>query len=270
MSTTTWTGVEKSRVRTAAIKHCKHPEHAVFMPSVECFCVRQALREGRLSSDANVTLIERNDKIIPSIYSHTRNLPNKKIVNKELASINLQKIVEEKGLIDYAFFDICGGLTAGLRENILSWAKCFSKKSTAVFTFCASRGKGEAWSQFKNGRHIDPEILKKIRNVSLFMLPKAEFEVYTLLKLLERNYHTKILFIEEYRDTSPMVTVAIQIVSQRKGLTKSEQLGCWHDMPSALKQNVVKKALKGTRPAWITPAQWAWHALNPNGIRAKA
>ena len=46
-------------------------------------------------------------------------------------------------------------------------------------------------------------------------------------------------------------------------------LSCPVDMPRAKKAWVVIRAKQGIRPDWIKPAVWAWHILNPNGIRRK-
>ena len=48
-----------------------------------------------------------------------------------------------------------------------------------------------------------------------------------------------------------------------------QQLGCPVDMPRADKAWVVIKAKQGIRPDGMKPAVWAWHPLNPNGIRRK-
>ena len=38
-------------------------------------------------------------------------------------------------------------------------------------------------------------------------------------------------------------------------------------LSSVKKAAAVRAAKRGQRPNWLSPQQWAWNVLNPNGIR---
>lgn len=44
-------------------------------------------------------------------------------------------------------------------------------------------------------------------------------------------------------------------------------LKCPTELTAGQKAAVVRRAKQGVRPSWLTPQQWAWNHLNPNGIR---
>jgi len=60
-----------------------------------------------------------------------------------------------------------------------------------------------------------------------------------------------------------------QTVKITSDMASWQQLGCPEDMTSGNKSATVRRALQGIRPPWMKPAVWAWHPMNPNGIRRK-
>jgi len=313
-----WDGPGKQIARTAATAKKNDGQTpaktALFLPGNSCSCVKSALAQGTIDENTYIIAVEKDEKTADVIESQLKTLVNEYEIHRgPITTFDPYGCDYE---IDFAFFDFCGSLDVDLVQWILDHSDIFVLNAQIAFTFCTLGRSSNfirevqyelnknKWGAIK--KTVNKQILRKAR----FIYGSTnDFRVPTITAtwaILSSNFKVEIDSCEEYCDTSPMIMVKFNIVSNRnarcgnamdflwdcscgnlmfpyyaddkiaKKTTKIQSLPPWEllncpsDMPRGQKASIVKKAKKGIRPTWMKPQKWAWNELNPNGIRNKS
>lgn len=135
-----WTGEQKSYARSIAVEKRGQPaKTALFLPSNDSLCLKEALDNGTINKNTFIIAIERDPKIATKIKRTLAGLKFKTqphVHVGEIDDLDLPNVVGNRR-IDFAFFDLCNQLN----QNIILWflrlrnENVFAKNADIAFTF---------------------------------------------------------------------------------------------------------------------------------------
>lgn len=182
----------KDKTRQIATRKTKNAAYkvALFMPSKECLCIKQALANGTIDRNTYVIIIERNSEYIPSICEFLKNNFKRAYwFNGPLETCDLSNALKHKEKIDYAFFDICGFMTVGIAKWIYEFSGSeFAIGAKIFFTF-ASNVRNTTIKNLWNSCYNDMTMYSKydIDNFCFVQLCKNELKASNIFESLQEN-----------------------------------------------------------------------------------
>ena len=96
---------QKKEAREYALSNLSKKQHTLWLPGVDCLCVKEALKRGVVNGNGHFLFVEKNSEVVPSIknFVRSRRWHNSPIIHEgELSKLVLPWPV------DYAFLDFLG------------------------------------------------------------------------------------------------------------------------------------------------------------------
>jgi len=151
-----WNHPEKNDVRTAVIRWAKRNtpyKHVLVLPGQSCLCVKEMLENKVINRKTLVTAVEKRKDFASEMYNCLHQMKIKFLTYES----PIEKIrpdsftAQDKGKIDFAFLDVCNGISPTILRYLRSMVKfnVFAPHTKVIITNSLSKRNNKFYDYWK-------------------------------------------------------------------------------------------------------------------------
>lgn len=206
----TWDGEKKHIAREIAMGDFHSQHSAIFLPGMECRCIKCALNKGLIQPDQQLYLVEKEPATARIIKAQLRHLSNYKLHIGELHKLKL------KSKVDFAYLDCIGSMD----EELYNWTK-LELIPNLVHPFRISFCFNYAWRPnvpFLDERREEFDEAKSLLRTSYMYYCNGDYRLATYVCIFMELFGDTVHFVPvhekpyfQYRDgTNPMLLFTLE------------------------------------------------------------